>query len=275
MHQLFRLMKEGHLQAYDNLGRKVVDIDSCEKGKKKSYERIEELISIREGTKLAGNVAWSGTIEKPLTKEEIKREAREKYNTQPLDTPINPDPENCVLFDFTSSEKNFIKATTFEFGEDEVLNLVKEKTLLKSEADQRPAGQAPDDFTAKEIFPCGPGTKWEDIKITLTADDTVKIKTPQGEGIFSYHQLGMSNENTRELRPTVLWAFVKILSENDGFISSKNPDYNSKFPDTAKRLNKHLKQLFGIDESIYQGHYKKMKGYKTKIFFSDRTKVVS
>ncbi len=146
MHQLFGLCKEGHLQAYDNRGRKVVDINSCEKGIKRSYERIEMVIRLNEGSKIADSVLkpWHhGVIEKPLTKEEINKKAWEEYNAQPLDTPINPDPENCVLFDFSPSKKNFKSAMAFEFGKDEVLTLVKEKTLLKSEPEQKPTEQVP------------------------------------------------------------------------------------------------------------------------------------
>jgi hypothetical protein len=295
MHQLFGLCKEGHLQAYDNFGRKVVDINSCEKGVKRSYERIEKIIRQNEFSKIADR-SYHG---KPLTKWEINSKAWEEYNAQPLDTPINPDPENCVLFDFSPSKKNFKGAMSFEFSEDEVLNLVEEKTLLELGEEQRPAGHAPDGGIEKKVFPCQPGTKWEDIKITLIADDKVKIKTPQGEDIFSYNQLGMANKRTRDRRPSALWRLFTQFCEHQGFIAPKSSKYIGlgNLVKTASRLNIHLKKLFKIDESIYTGHYKKTKGmysdqekvfyqdtettskeprttgYKTRIFFSDQTNV--
>ena len=122
----------------------------------------------------------------------------------------------------------------------------------------------------KTIFPCEPGTKWEDVTITLVANDTVRIKTPQGEGRFSYHELGMSDKRSSG-KNTALWALLKFFAKNGGFISSQNPNYDRDLPDTTKRLNSHLKKLFGIEESIYTGHYKKVKGYKTRISFRDRT----
>ncbi len=124
------------------------------------------------------------------------------------------------------------------------------------------------------MFPCSPETKWEDIKITLVSDDTVRIKTPQGEGRFTYHELGMSDKRSGD-KPKIIWELFKIFSKNQGRISSDNPKYDPRLPDTAKRLNRHLKDLFEIKDSIYKGHYRKMKRYETKIIFSNQTEVTS
>jgi hypothetical protein len=115
-----------------------------------------------------------------------------------------------------------------------------------------------------------PGTQWEDIEITLISDDTVRIKTPDREERFTYHELGLSDKRKGDA-PTMLWRFLKVFAQNDGFICRENPDYDPLLPDSAKRLNKHLQNLFGIKESIYSGHYKRVGGYKTKIKFSDQT----
>jgi hypothetical protein len=135
--------------------------------------------------------------------------------------------------------------------------------------------QHPDVSIHKNIFPCQPGTNWNDVKITLTADDTVRVKTPQSEAVFSYHQLGLADGRSSSGKPKVLWRLLKLFAENNGFISSNTEGYHPELPDNAKRLNKHLQKLFGIKESIYTAHYKKLKGYETKIFFSDQTKIVS
>jgi len=120
----------------------------------------------------------------------------------------------------------------------------------------------------EKSFPCEPGTPWKDITMTLIANDTLRIKTPQSEGRFTYHELKMSDKRRGD-KPTMLWELLKLFAKNQGFISSQNPNYDPKLPDTAKRLNKHLKELFGIKDSIYQEHYKKEKGYRTRIKFSD------
>jgi hypothetical protein len=44
-------------------------------------------------------------------------------------------------------------------------------------------------------------------------------------------------------------------------------DINNRLGDYTKELNKHLRELFGIKDSIYQHHYNKKKAYITKIEF--------
>lgn len=115
-----------------------------------------------------------------------------------------------------------------------------------------------------------PGTQWKDIEITLVSDDTVRIKTPDWERRLTYHQLGFADKRKAD-EPIKPWRLLKIIAQNNGIISRENLKYDPTIPDTAKRLNTHLKKLFGIDDSIYLGHYKREKGYKTKIRFTNRT----
>ena len=75
-----------------------------------------------------------------------------------------------------------------------------------------------DVFKEKKIFPCKPGTKWDDVKITLTGDDTVRIKTPQGEGVFSYHQLELADRRIPKGKATILWTLLESFAKNNGFI---------------------------------------------------------
>ena len=122
----------------------------------------------------------------------------------------------------------------------------------------------------QKVLPFRTATKWKDVKITLINNESVRIDTPQGSERLSYHELGMSDKRSTN-KPTMLWFLLKLFAQNQGYISSTNPKYDSKLPDTAKRLNGHLKKLFGINESIFTGHYKAEKGYRTKILFSDQT----
>ncbi len=144
-----------------------------------------------------------------------------------------------------------------------------DKDNPSQEKKQKPHGKDTEAIKQK-VFPCEPGTDWSDVFITLVADDTVRIETPQGEGRFSYHELGMSDKRTGD-KPTLLWGLLKLFAQNHGFISRENPNYDPKLPSTTKRLNKRLKNLFGIKESIYVGYYKTLKGYKTKIQFHNQT----
>lgn len=115
-----------------------------------------------------------------------------------------------------------------------------------------------------------PETKWEDIKITLIDNNTVRIETPKVNSLFSYHELGMSDKRDGS-KPTQIWLLLKSFAKFTGRIDSETGRYNPKRPDIAKRLNKHLKDLFGIKESIYKYHYKKHKAYITRIIFNDQT----
>ena len=148
--------------------------------------------------------------------------------------------------------------------------------IFDFESQKQLAESIPNDQFKTTVFPCPPGTKlkWKDIKITLISKDVVNIETPLGPRRFSYHELDMADKRTRLKKPTVLWGLLKMFAEHHGFISSQNPKYDPNLPDTAKRLNRCLQDFFGIYDSIFTDHYKAEKGYKTKIFFSDKTKVV-
>jgi hypothetical protein len=132
----------------------------------------------------------------------------------------------------------------------------------------------------KNVFTCSPGTEWKDVKITLISDETVRTQTPQDSGRYSYHQLGMVNTKTG--KPKIVWHILKLFAAYTGRLDSSIPesvkrvllsdfniDYYRKLPDYTKRLNKHLKELFRIKDSIFKYHYKKYKAYITKIEFSD------
>jgi hypothetical protein len=123
-------------------------------------------------------------------------------------------------------------------------------------------------------FPCKPGTEWKDVKITLIDNNTVRIKTPQGNGLFTYHNLEMADKRLGD-KPIKVWSTLKLFATNQGIIPPKNHDYRKSLikalPGKAKHLNSHLKKLFGIEESIFKYHYKTHKRYETRIFFSDQT----
>jgi hypothetical protein len=134
------------------------------------------------------------------------------------------------------------------------------------------------------LFPCKQGTSWEDVKIVLIEEDRIRIETPEGSSRFSYHQLGMANNKSG--KPKIGWHILKLFARYSGRLDNQmeesakrillndfNIDYSMKLPDYTKSLNKHLKKLFGIKDSIFKYHYKKHKAYITKIEFSDRTQI--
>jgi hypothetical protein len=121
-----------------------------------------------------------------------------------------------------------------------------------------------------QLFPCPPGTRWEEINITLIANDTVRIRTPKGEERFTYHELGFSDKRKGDA-PKKIWTWLVAFAKSKGDISPADNSFIENLPEYTKRLNKHLKTLFGISDSIFKGHYKKYRGYKTRIQFFDET----
>jgi len=97
--ELFDFLKKG-LQPYSRLGKKVVDSDSLERGRRESIEEIESNLRAGKtsGYGMFGYDFFSG-IPKPLTKKRIKPNAKWIYASQSLEI-LNP-PEDCILMSFT------------------------------------------------------------------------------------------------------------------------------------------------------------------------------
>ena len=190
--------------------------------------------------------------------------------------PSEHDIENDKLFKENEFNPNYdIKVKRVEYLLPHIPKLIFKKIEVEETLKKYGLYQ-PNEITSKRpieqrkaIFPCEPGTKWEDITITLIANDTVRIKTPQDEGRFTYHELGLSDKRRGDEPKKALWGLFKLFAEKNGFVSPQNVRYDPRRADTAKRLNKHLQEVFRIQDSIYQGHYRKEKGYRTKIKFSD------
>ena len=264
--EILDLMKEGRLQAYySTWGQRIIDSDPLEKTRRDSLEKMIWLVRLEEGKKAPGYdiISRGKTVtigNKPRTGEQIKQAAKENYEAQPLDKIILPkNCENCFPISFSKPTKREIEILqNAVFKAEDIEEFEKQRTLEKPTKSE------------KDVFPCEPGTNWDEIFITLVADDMVRIRTPKGEGRVTYHTLKMFDIRKGD-SPIMIWELLKLFAKNDGFISSMNTKYDPRLPDTAKRLNKHLKELFGINESIYKAHYKKEKGYRTKIHFSDQT----
>jgi hypothetical protein len=131
----------------------------------------------------------------------------------------------------------------------------------------------------QKVFPCKPGTRWEDIKIKLINDKMVEIETPQGKDRYSYHDLKMVKKNSTD-KPRKIWPMLMLFANNRGrvdkgldesvkriFLNEYKININEKLPNYTKQLDKHLKELFGIKDSIFKHNYNKYKAYITKIDF--------
>jgi hypothetical protein len=282
--QLIKLMRKNMLHAVTESGKKVYDTDihapdypdswpdprprsrSERKDRRKKEEGHIKAIEALEPTfrqRIEANRRWA------IHKMQLDR-AKGRDQKPENDISMHPDGYYGISLNLPQDEEKAKEKLN------EMLTFYFERSELDKLFNKTISSVTPSEETTERdsrVIPCKPGTKWDDIKITLIDDHNVRIEVHQSKDRYHYSALKMADQ--RDGKPSMLWELLKIFAKNEGFITSKFPEYDPRFPDTAKRLNKHMKQLFGISGSIYQGHYKTMKGYKTKIFFSDQTKVVS
>jgi len=280
--QLFELIEGGQLQVYNAAGRlkpppyAQIRIDEHGDRKKTREDELEILKNTGPLLRLRDKYKSKKIWESKLSEGPIK--GTFVYRDMLL---AQADLDYCCILEgeikkikseISNINRSWKGFELPESGATEILNYIVDSFYLKEEVrkQQRSSEKRVEANTEKAIFLCNPGTKWEDITIILTADNMVRIKMPQAENLFTYHELEMKDKRKGD-QPTMLWELLKLFAKNNGFISSQNPKYDPKLPETAKRLNYHLKKLFGIDESIYTGHYKKEKGYRTRINFYNRT----
>lgn len=139
---------------------------------------------------------------------------------------------------------------------------------VKGEADIESVSKP--ESPSKNVLKLTPGTNWNQISITLLSDEMVRIVTPKGEGRFTYHELGFKNQ-TKGNQPVAIWNTLKLFCKLGGEISSsKIESYDPKLVKNISLLNKRLQRLFSI-KSNFHPHFKKARGYKSEINFSDET----
>jgi len=115
----------------------------------------------------------------------------------------------------------------------------------------------------QSVFPY-PKARWENFIIFELNDTKVKIRNllNEMETVFSYVDLNMVDNRTKQ--PNVMWDFQKILISYNGFLPLSEIKERDKTKHTAARYNKHLKELFRINENIYP-HAKTEGGYRLRI----------
>jgi hypothetical protein len=118
-------------------------------------------------------------------------------------------------------------------------------------------------------FPCDPNTRWEDISFVLKSDDLIEVKTPRGIGRLVYNQVGFADKRSGDKPNKTTWPLFQVFAKYEGIISRSNPNYIRDLPDRARLLNKKLKEVFGINESIYIAHYRRHKKYQTRFRIRD------
>ena len=118
----------------------------------------------------------------------------------------------------------------------------------------------------KLSFPLPPGTIWENVTIIQLPSKSFQIAVSGDSETFTLSQLDLVNKRNR--KPSALGVLFIALCVWRGEIPSEK--FEEKYLYQTSQLNNHLQKLFGINDSIFVGHYKKIGAWKTKIVFSDR-----
>ena len=122
---------------------------------------------------------------------------------------------------------------------------------------------------ATKLIPAPQGTRWEDVTITLIANDSLEVSIKGQKERLSYHELGFSDKRRGD-GPNNLWKFFIILIKYDGEINPSSGVFHMTSASDASRFNKHMQSIFGIIQSVFP-HYKEVKAYRAIFNTSDRT----
>jgi len=204
--------------------------------------------------------AYPDVISEPYSKEDVKRLVQ-NYRNYPWAYEHGP-------WELLFSADNVLE---FEKKYDlELLNDGLNKKDLPIDDIQRGAAEQ-----HHKVFPCDPGTKWKDIKITLISHDAVTIETPNGSGRYHFSELSMKDRRKGDI-PTMLWELLMYFCRYSGRISSETSVdriFSLRFRNLSKLisdLNKKLQNVFEIDERFYH-KYNKKDGWVAKCIFNDNT----
>jgi len=209
--QLFDLCKKGELQAYNEYGKKIVGLDSCEKTKKLSYEVILYGIRMQEGPKPEGD-----SLRRRITEELKRKRAREIYDAQPLDTPIIP--EGCVGFDYRLSNN----ATIAEQKMTEFMRFFfKERDIKSYEIDYDLY------YPNKEVAKF----KKQDIPSADIQDDTAE----EGLEDFPSEIIDLMNEARQEIE-----LIYKGIKEGEGFKEISEEAVNRRMEDALNYFEEYM-----------------------------------
>jgi hypothetical protein len=120
-----------------------------------------------------------------------------------------------------------------------------------------------------KVFPCNPGTKWDQIEIALLpAGEKFFVKTPIGRGYFDHIDLELFDRRKKSSEPLLSWGFLIQLAKKDGFFPLEGVQRFEQLASNAKELNKRLKKVFRINNSIYTDRCDLIGGYKVKFKIS-------
>lgn len=124
-------------------------------------------------------------------------------------------------------------------------------------------------ITIPATFPTPEGTRWEDIKIELISNESVRISVRNITKRYTAIDMGFRDHRMGDL-PDKQWKALKLLAYSNGELSWGSRDAEPGIQKHIQRLRKILNVFFGLDENPIKG-YRKKEGYVTRFKIIDKS----
>lgn len=231
----------------ENFARANGDLDDAEEhsGKLKAIEQLKNIgfiteYTIEERVENEGYYVWDYAICKI-----DERKINQKEEPQATDAGVE------------ALTKKIIHEHTHRFE-----NSIQEKEIAISIDDKRNASKTKNKFP----YPIPAGTEWRQVSMKVLEDEKIHIKLPTKEHTATYEEMGFGKHDGK---PSVLWAFFKILAMQNGEISITDETAKVQYKKQKQQVSDILKNYFSMENDPFHP-YKENSSYKTRFtLFSD------
>ena len=231
----------------ENFEKANGDLDDAEEhsGRLKAIEQLKNIgfiteYTIEERVENEGYYVWDYAICKI-----DERKINQKEEPQATDAGVE------------ALTKKIIHEHTHRFE-----NSIQEKEIAISIDDRRNVSKAKNKFP----YPIPAGTEWRQVSMKVLGDKKVHIKLPAKEHTATYEEMGFGKHDGK---PSVLWAFFKILAMQNGEISIIDETAKIQYKKQKQQVSDILKNYFSMESDPFHP-YKENNSYKTRFtLFSD------
>lgn len=115
-------------------------------------------------------------------------------------------------------------------------------------------------------FPVPPGTRWEDIRISIVSKDSLRISVKGGDSRrLMFSDIGFKDGRKGDL-PDVTWEFFKELARRGGEMTGWPPATTRTVQKRVQAVRRKLKAVTGLVEDPFHPYWK-VKGYIARFRF--------
>ncbi len=118
-------------------------------------------------------------------------------------------------------------------------------------------------------FPTPPGTRWEDVRIGIVSNDSIKITAKEVHKRFTYAEIGFKDGRKGDL-PDKQWDVLKDFAEANGEISWGSKWTRPRLQKRIQTIRKRLQAIMDINDDPFYP-YQTTKSYKTKFKIEDKS----